>query len=164
VLQGRRILCLDPVEDATSSFFVMLALGLVWLLAGVFAVLPAVSLYSPQHNSKVSFSFFSFVAIWNPSKLQILGYVATSYGVTVYMFSVIFLLIGKYDSYAFTPAIESLGTAVYFSIVTIATVGYGDIAPSSGWTRLTASAEILIGVAYTIFFFSVIAGFFKGGQ
>jgi voltage-gated potassium channel len=57
---------------------------------------------------------------------------------------------------------ESLCTAVYFSIVTIATVGYGDIQPASVWARLRASAEILIGVAYTVFFFSVIAGFLRG--
>jgi voltage-gated potassium channel len=80
---------------------------------------------------------------------------------TIYMFSVIYLLISKTDTHAFTPTIESLGTAAYFSIVTIATVGYGDIQPASGWARLLACAEILIGVAYTVFFFSVIAGFLR---
>jgi voltage-gated potassium channel len=81
--------------------------------------------------------------------------------VTIYLFSVICLLISKHDVHAFTPALESLCAAAYFSIVTIATVGYGDIVPASGSARLMASAEILVGVAYTVFFFSVIAGFLR---
>lgn len=35
----------------------------------------------------------------------------------------------------------------YFTIVTITTVGYGDIAPSNDITRLVVSFYILIGVA-----------------
>jgi hypothetical protein len=51
--------------------------------------------------------------------------------------------------------------AAYFSVVTIATVDYGDIVPVSAWARFMASAEILIGVAYGVFFFAVIAGFLR---
>ena len=58
-------------------------------------------------------------------------------------------------------AIKALSTAAYFSVVTIATVGYGDIVPVSAWARFMASAEILIGVAYGVFFFAVIAGFLR---
>jgi hypothetical protein len=80
---------------------------------------------------------------------------------TIYVFSVIFLVVSNYDASAFSPTIERLGTAAYFSIVTIATVGYGDIQPVNGWARFMASAEILIGVAYSVFFLSVIAGFLR---
>lgn len=143
------------------SFLAMAALGAVWLLALVSALLAALSLYSPENNSRVTLRLFRFAAIWNPSKLQVLGYAVTSYGTTIYFFSVIFVLISNYDRHAFTPAIESLGAAAYFSVVTIATVGYGDIQPVSGWARFTASAEILTGVGYTVFFLSVIAGFLR---
>ena len=139
----------------------IVVLGLLCFLAAAFALLPVLTLYLPQHQSKANFSFFNFVAVWHPSKSHILGYASLSYGMTIYIFSIIFLLISKYDTHAFAPAIESLGTAAYFSIVTIATVGYGDILPKSEWARLMASAEILIGVAYTVFFFSVIAGFLR---
>ena len=164
ILWGAGILAGHQAQHGSptvSSFFAIIVLGAVRLLTLVFALLPALSLYSPEHNSRVNFKVFRFTAIWNPSKLQILGYVATSYGMTIYIFSVIFLLVSNYDGHAFAPAIESLGTAAYFSVVTIATVGYGDIQPVSGWARFMASAEILIGVAYTVFFFSVIAGFLR---
>jgi voltage-gated potassium channel Kch len=162
-LAGLFLLVLWGLGSVAShfSFLAMLLLGLVWFLAAVFAFLAALSLYSPEDASRVAFRLFRFAAVWNPSKSQVLGYAATSYGVTIYIFAVIFLLVSNYDSHAFTPAIESLGTAAYFSIVTIATVGYGDIQPASGLARLMASAEILTGVAYTVFFFSVIAGFLR---
>lgn len=41
--------------------------------------------------------------------------------------------------------------SLYFSIVTFATVGYGDIAPSSHISRLFCSAEILISIFVLIF-------------
>jgi voltage-gated potassium channel Kch len=144
-----------------SSFLAVVLLVFVWVLAGSFALLPAISLYSPEHRPKLNFRFLSFFAVWNPSKSQILGYVATSYAITIYLFAVMFLLANKYDAQAFTPTIDGLGTAAYFSIVTIATVGYGDIQPVSSLARLLASAEILFGVTYTVFFFSVIAGFLR---
>ena len=36
----------------------------------------------------------------------------------------------------------SLGTAIYFSVVTITTAGYGDITPASGLARAAACWEI----------------------
>lgn len=52
-------------------------------------------------------------------------------------------------------------TAIYFSVVTIATVGYGDITPKSGPSRLLVSLEIVIGVAFTIVLFSIAATFVR---
>ena len=40
---------------------------------------------------------------------------------------------------------NSLGTAVYWAIVTVTTVGYGDITPHTAAGRLVASVLILIG-------------------
>ena len=85
--------------------------------------------------------------MWNPNRPQILYYVGLSYAMIAYLFSVIFIAISNLDKVAFKPTIEGLGMAGYFSIVTIATVGYGDIVPISGWARFMAPAEILTGVA-----------------
>jgi hypothetical protein len=139
----------------------IIALAVLWVLAAAIAFLAALSLYSPEHGSRVGFQSSRVAVRWNPAKSHILAYAAISYAMTIYMFSILFFLIGKNDNHAFTPAIETLSTAAYFSIVTIATVGYGDIQPVSGLARLMACAEILIGVAYTVFFFSVIAGFLR---
>ncbi|MFE5298190.1 potassium channel family protein [Streptomyces sp. NPDC056632] len=39
------------------------------------------------------------------------------------------------------------GDALYYSLVTLATLGLGDIAPTSGWLRVLAPMEALIGFA-----------------
>ncbi len=44
-------------------------------------------------------------------------------------------------------AINTLFDAIWYTIVTVTTVGYGDIAPASFWGRLSAMALLLVGVA-----------------
>lgn len=143
------------------SLLAFLAIFALWALVFLLALLPAISIYAPKHNSRIYFGNSRFLAKWNPSKVQILGYVALSYGMTIYLFALIFQMISNHDKMAFSPALESLGTAAYFSIVTIATVGYGDILPISNWARFVVSTEILTGIAYGVFFLSVIAGFLR---
>ncbi len=46
----------------------------------------------------------------------------------------------------FTPPIHSLITALYFSVVTLSTVGYGDITPHSVEARLFVSSVIVLGL------------------
>jgi hypothetical protein len=40
----------------------------------------------------------------------------------------------------------------YFSVITICTLGYGDIVPASTLARLTVTVEILTGVSFLLFF------------
>jgi Ion channel len=53
----------------------------------------------------------------------------------------------------------NLGDALYFSIVTMTTTGYGDISPKSGWAKFAVSVQILFGFLYNVLFFSIFAGF-----
>jgi voltage-gated potassium channel len=46
----------------------------------------------------------------------------------------------------FKPQIHSLSTALYFSVVTMATVGYGDILPVSNESRLFVVSLIVLGI------------------
>lgn len=48
---------------------------------------------------------------------------------------------------AANPDIDSLGNAIYFSVVTLATVGYGDISPITPLGRFVTTIMILISVA-----------------
>jgi hypothetical protein len=43
----------------------------------------------------------------------------------------------------------------------MATVGYGEIFAQTDWARALVSAEILLGVAYQVFFFSIVASFIR---
>ncbi|MEM6997372.1 MAG: potassium channel family protein [Patescibacteria group bacterium] len=45
----------------------------------------------------------------------------------------------------------------YFSVVTLTTVGYGDLAPTTDGSRLFTSVYILFGVAIAISFLGVVA-------
>jgi voltage-gated potassium channel len=146
---------------ALSSLLAIAAFLVACVLAVLFAVLPAISLYSLENNGRARVSVWKFLAVWNPSKRQVLSYVTLAYAMTIFLFAVVFLLISNADQAAFAPTLPSMGAASYFSIVTIATVGYGDIQPVSGWARFSASTEILVGVAYTVLFFSVVAGFLR---
>ena len=50
----------------------------------------------------------------------------------------------------------SFAEALYFSIITMATVGYGDIVPEGALVRALASAEVVCGVLLLLFGFSEI--------
>lgn len=77
--------------------------------------------------------------------------------ITIFAFSFIFLLSGfDYGSepinrdvasffFDFRGTLSDLGTAVYVSIVTFSTLGYGDACPT-GVTRIFASIEALLGL------------------
>jgi voltage-gated potassium channel Kch len=87
-----------------------------------------------------------------------------SYALSIYAFGLTYFYIhsSHFEPTPFVaPPNEGLFTWVYFSIVTMATVGYGEITPQTDWARTIVSAEILMGVAYQIFFFSIVASFVR---
>ena len=49
----------------------------------------------------------------------------------------------------------SFVSAMYFSITTLSTVGFGDIVPIVSAARIAAMAEILIGMVFSLFAFSL---------
>ena len=52
-----------------------------------------------------------------------------------------------------------LADAIYFSIVTISTIGYGDIVATSSAARTLAALEIIAGVVLFLFAFAEIASY-----
>jgi voltage-gated potassium channel Kch len=87
---------------------------------------------------------------------------ALSYALIIWLFAGLYILISTIDRKAFYHAVTTsygavdLGTAVYFSVVTISTVGYGDIVPVSPLARWIVIAEIVIGIVYAIYVFSAL--------
>ena len=71
------------------------------------------------------------------------------------------LLYGTFGAYllgaGFHPAIEDLPSALYFTVITLSTVGYGDIVPVSLDARLFAVSLILAGLS--IFASAIISSF-----
>lgn len=78
-------------------------------------------------------------------------------------FALAYMECSSVDEHAFNIGKPlSVISAIYFTIVTFATVGYGDIYPTSDLTKLLVSGEILTAVFYAAFVLSVAAGFVVG--
>ena len=87
-----------------------------------------------------------------------LGYRAIIIDVVNYIqFALMFAVVYWGNRMYFSPKITSAFDAVYFSIVTMATVGYGDITPL-GCMRVVALVQILFG----IFMIAIIVGVLLG--
>ena len=79
-----------------------------------------------------------------------------SYFLVIYEYAISYTLLSRLDAHAFNIGTLTLFDAIYFSVTTAATVGYGDIVPSSTLARIFVMAEILTTFAYVVFIFSVL--------
>lgn len=52
------------------------------------------------------------------------------------------------------------GVAVWWAIVTLATVGYGDVVPHTAWGRVVGSFVIVIGVTFISFLTATVTSYF----
>jgi len=71
--------------------------------------------------------------------------------VLFWLFTYIAIIIAFAGDYAanacsFKPHIESFPHAFYLSMVTITTLGYGDVVPIDDWFRITSGVQAVIGV------------------
>jgi voltage-gated potassium channel len=85
-----------------------------------------------------AFAFLSFYAILVIAFAAVYGLISRS---SAYHH---FRIVDEYRSLTF---FESL----YFSVITLATVGYGDIVPSSNLVRMLAAFEVIVGVLLILF-------------
>lgn len=90
----------------------------------------------------------------------------TFYSVIVIVFAGLYRVLDKLSG---TPHFSVHGVArdityaesLYFSIVTMATVGYGDITPMTDLARLIAAVEVVMGVMLLLFGFSEIMSYMR---
>ncbi|MBF0212354.1 MAG: NAD-binding protein [Magnetococcales bacterium] len=62
--------------------------------------------------------------------------------------------------YGVNDKVTSLGAAVYWSIITITTVGYGDISPVTDVGRVVAAVGVLVGMSITVLMTSLVVSVF----
>lgn len=76
------------------------------------------------------------------------------------LFAFAYVLIGRLNGGAFFAAHQSLTTshALYFSFITLTTVGYGDFTAASNLGHTLSSAEALVGQIYLVTIVSLIVG------
>lgn len=85
----------------------------------------------------------------------------TFYSLVVIIFGCIYRILDRFaDAPQFTvggaPQEISFADALYFSIITVSTVGYGDVAPLGETVRVIVAIEIVLGVVLLLFGFSEI--------
>src|SRR3954470_15859115 len=56
------------------------------------------------------------------------------------------------------------GTAVWWAVVTLATVGYGDVVPHTAWGRVVGSVVIVIGVTFISFLIATVTSYFVAAE
>jgi voltage-gated potassium channel len=80
----------------------------------------------------------------------------TFYSLLVIVFAAIYCILshyagGQHFEVAHAHRTLSFGEALYFSVVTLSTVGYGDILPTSNIARVLASIQVVLGVILLLF-------------
>lgn len=91
----------------------------------------------------------------------------TFYSLLVILFGVIYRLMDRFSEVGhfarYGQAVElNFGDALYFSLVTLATVGYGDITPQSAPARVVVVFEVVMGILLLLFGFAEIMRYLKG--
>ena len=66
--------------------------------------------------------------------------------------------------YWLDPNIRTFADGLWLAFITGATVGYGDVVPSTGATRILAVLTVLVGVALMTLFTANVVAFFVGGE
>lgn len=97
------------------------------------------------------------------NRFSIVIYGTISYAFTIYGFAIGYLFLSMWSNQAFNVGKLSFFDSIYFSVVTITTVGYGDIVPLSKLARLLVMAEIMTGLTYVVFIFSLIGRYAQVG-
>ena len=153
-------------NNLRRSSWVLLVIGalaylLTWLLALVSMLDAAGSLYPINRPFFVGARLRGLTWIRLPEK-RVGSFVAsafTSYLLTLYGFAVAYSLTSNLSPDAFnTGKPLSFFTALYYAVVTAATVGFGDISPQSDVARAITMVEIIIAFLYAVFIFGAIVG------
>lgn len=119
----------------------------VWLVAAAIA-----SLALGTHHSVPTLIYFSCLLL---ALLAALSYfdrsslaASTLFALSSVMMLVTYATLGSYYLGAeFSPPIKDLVTALYYAMITMTTVGYGDIVPHTPESRLFAVSVVVLGVA-----------------
>lgn len=135
-----------------------------WIVAIVLTsstLLSASILGHGQHSGLISYHGLLLVALlfsyaWFDRTSLAAG---TLFAVTSSLLLLIYAVFGSlYVGNQFSPPIKDLATSLYYSIVTMSTVGYGDITPKTVEARLFAVSVIILGLAVFATSVTAIAG------
>jgi voltage-gated potassium channel len=59
---------------------------------------------------------------------------------------------------------HSIGEGIWWAIVTLGTVGYGDVVPSTPWGRVVGGVVIIVGVTFLAFLTATVTSMFVSNE
>jgi voltage-gated potassium channel len=92
--------------------------------------------------------FGALVSTTKITPVERLQFLALSYFEVAMQFGILFFC---FPNGFFKQDFSSVTEALYFSTVTITTVGYGDIVPTKPWSQLACMYELVVGFVLLIF-------------
>jgi voltage-gated potassium channel len=91
------------------------------------------------------------------STRRVFPYLAGATAVTAISTGIIVRLIDHKD-------FHTVGDGIWWAIVTLATVGYGDIVPTTPWGRVVGSIVIVFGVTFLAFLTATVTSLFVSSE
>lgn len=140
------------------ALLVMVVIGVVALVSGWDAFAYIYGLRRPMIVPGPRGDRWRLVSRVAGSPSEIISTCFISYGSVLYLFVVLYLWLSYSDTASFCKAPLSITDAIYFTLSTAATVGYGDICACSSVARAMVSVQIIVCFVAAVFMFSVAAG------
>jgi voltage-gated potassium channel len=142
---------LFAVASILVGFALLWRFQVAWTYAVLLLVITiGIHLFRGEYGLSLLITVASLAAllVWRSTfsrKTLIGGYLISLAGVvSVLVYGTLgTLLLGR----DFHPKVSSLGTALYFTIVTLSTVGYGDITPANQTSRIFVITLIVLGIS-----------------
>ncbi|HEY7418085.1 MAG TPA: potassium channel family protein [Ktedonobacteraceae bacterium] len=144
-----------------SGTIVLLSLSLAVTptVIRVYEVFPPIDLNESPRENRLPWLFWR----WRPiikdiqtstSRVEWLLLAFVSYVLTLSTFSVMYWFIAASEEGSFSKSIDAF-ESFYFSVVTMATVGYGDLYPTCPKSQIVVMCEIFTGLVYAVVVFSI---------
>jgi voltage-gated potassium channel len=136
----------------TMAIGLLLRSRLAWTLAILLVLAALASLLFGMHHSIPMLVYFALLLValivtWQSFDHSSLA-ASTLFAFTLVAMLIMYATLGSYYlGTEFTPPIKDLITALYFALITMSTVGYGDIVPRTPDARLFAISVVVLGVA-----------------
>lgn len=172
---GRVLLWLLPVFAIGAATFAIPGSGLdqagrdVALLLAMAAITLVVTVVSREVSSFLIDTGLLFEEFFQRAQHLFMPAFAflTFYSLLVIVFACFYRILDRFSATSlFVIGGEhrdiTFAESLYFSIVTLSTVGYGDILPEGDFVRVMVALEVVAGVVLLLFGFSEIMGYTRG--
>jgi hypothetical protein len=112
-------------------------------------------------RDKEYFRTYEFISSINTFR-SLFSIIAVSYASILVGYATAYSAITATHVGAFSSECSSLSDALYFALVTFATVGYGDITPISPIARIVVSSEIVLSICVNVVLLAAIISWVTG--